>query len=172
MLSRASALGAVAALGALGPLALRPAPAAEKTDPGDVKLLAGALALELAAIKAYTDMSAANLSAPVATVIAQFSADHAAHRDALTGLVQQSGQTPAADLATLTIAQPQTVDLRAPNRVVLLGRNPSVQKPRSRENCGLDPRRRRDACRIAGRGAPAKPRLPRRFSRLTISQAT
>lgn len=102
-ISRARALGAVAALGTIGSFALLPARAAEHADPGDLKLLEGALELELAAIKAYGDAAAANLSAPVAATLAQFSNDHAAHRDALTALVQQAGQTPGTDATTLSI---------------------------------------------------------------------
>lgn len=108
VISRVSALGAVAALGTVGPLALLPALSAERADPGDVKLLEGALELELAAIKAYGDAAAGNLSAPVAATLMQFSNDHSAHRDALLALVQQAGQTPGTDAATVpAVVQPQ-----------------------------------------------------------------
>jgi rubrerythrin len=108
MLSRANALGAVTALGLLGPLGIRVAAAAEHPDAGDMKLLDGAISLERAAIKAYADASAANLlSAPVAAVLTQFSNDHTAQRDALVLIMQESGATPGTDTTVLTLTPPQ-----------------------------------------------------------------
>jgi hypothetical protein len=109
MLSRANALGAFTALGLLGPIGLRVAAAADRADPGDMKLLDGAISLERAAIKAYADATAANiLSAPVAAVLAQFSNDHAAQRDALAQIMQESGVTPGTDTTVLTLNPPRT----------------------------------------------------------------
>ncbi len=110
VISRASALGAVAALGTVGPLALLPARSADRADPGDVKLLEGALALELAAIAAYAAAATANLSPPVAAVLTQFSDDHSAHRDAVAALVQQAGQTPVSEPAPLPDVAPPHVE--------------------------------------------------------------
>jgi rubrerythrin len=108
MLSRANALGAVTALGLLGPIELRVAAAADHLDANDMKLLDGAIALERAAIKAYADATASNLlSAPVAAVLTQFSNDHAAQRDALTSIMQESGATPGSDTTVLTLNPPQ-----------------------------------------------------------------
>jgi rubrerythrin len=108
MLSRANALGAVTALGLFGPIGLRVAAAADRLDAGDMKLLDGAISLERAAIKAYEDATAANLlSAPVASVLAQFSNDHAAQRDALVLIMQQSGSTPGTDTTALSLNAPR-----------------------------------------------------------------
>jgi rubrerythrin len=106
MISRAGALGAVTALGMLGPIAIGAASAAG-ADAGDMKLLEGAVELERAAIQAYT-ASASLLSPPVAAVATQFSADHNAQLAALTQLMQQNNATVGTDTATLTINPPKT----------------------------------------------------------------
>jgi len=102
LISRLRALGALTAIGAVAAVRSSAAGAASRADADDVKLLNTAIGLELAAIKMYADAVTANLLTPVvANVTNQFSADHAAHRDALTAQVQQGGQTPTSDPAPL-----------------------------------------------------------------------
>ena len=101
---RARAVAALAALGIAAPLGARSAGAAERVDAGDVGLLNAAMGLERAAIKIYADAVTANLlSAAVAGVTNQFSADHAAHLSALVALVQQAGQTPSNDTTAVAV---------------------------------------------------------------------
>jgi hypothetical protein len=105
--SRASALGAAGALTLAAPLlGLRLSNAASKTDPNDLKLLAGALALERAEIKAYDDALATNLlSPPVRSVLQSFAADHGAHRDTLIAALAKAGVTASSDVAPLTLPE-------------------------------------------------------------------
>ncbi len=100
--TRAQALGAVAALGLAAPLLTRCAFAADKVDPNDLKSLGTELALERAAIKAYTDAAALNVLSPsVLAVLSGFLADHNAHRDAIVAAFTAGGQTPSDDVAPL-----------------------------------------------------------------------
>ena len=102
MVSRSHAIGALAAAGASLVLAPAVALAAAHADSGDLTLLNTAISLELAAIKMYADAVTANLLTPVvANVTNQFSADHAAHRDALIAQVQQGGGMPSTTPAPL-----------------------------------------------------------------------
>ncbi len=92
--SRAHALGAAGllAVASLG----RPASAADRADPNDVKALDVSLGYERAAIKAYADAVASNvLSVPVSGVLARFGNEHASARDAIVAAFAQLGQTPA-----------------------------------------------------------------------------
>src|SRR5580704_4228088 len=96
IVTRAKMLGATSALVLVGPTLLTQfLLAAEKADPGDIKLLNTAIALERAGIKAYTDAAATKLLSPaVLGVATQFMNDHIAHRDALIAAVKQSGGNP------------------------------------------------------------------------------
>ena len=109
ILSRARALGAIAAFGSAMPLALRAGVAAPKADPNDVRLLAAAAALERAAVKVYTDALATNaLSAGPATVVNRFLTDHAAHRDTLVTALQAANAAPSSDVAPLDVPSLRT----------------------------------------------------------------
>jgi bacterioferritin (cytochrome b1) len=102
LVSRSHAIGALAAAGVTLALAPAVALAAGRADSGDLTLLQSAISYELAAIKMYADAVSANLLTPVvANVTNQFSADHAAHRDALIAQVQQGGGTPSTTPAPL-----------------------------------------------------------------------
>ncbi|MGP6157467.1 MAG: DUF4439 domain-containing protein [Vulcanimicrobiaceae bacterium] len=107
-LSRARVLGSAGALTLAAPLlAPRLALAAPKTDPNDLKLLAAALALERAEIKAYGNAIATNglLSAPVSAVLTSFVADHSAHRDTLIAELAKAGVPATDDVAPLTLPE-------------------------------------------------------------------
>jgi hypothetical protein len=103
MVTRAKALGAASAVALVGPaLMTKFLMAAENMDPGDVKILNVAIALERAGIKAYADAAATGLlSAPVLDVAKGFMADHTAHRDALIAAVKAGGGTPTDDTTHL-----------------------------------------------------------------------
>ena len=108
-LSRAHALGALAALGLAAPLISNCTLAADKIDPADLKTLGSALALERAALDAYGKaVDSKALSAPVLAVVNLFVADHTAHRDALIAAITAGGQTPGTDLAPLDTPTLQT----------------------------------------------------------------
>ncbi len=92
--TRAQALGAVGALSFAAPLLTRCAFAADRIDQGDLKSLGSELALERAAIKAYSDAAALNITSPaVLAVLNSFLTDHNAHRDAIIAAFTGSGQT-------------------------------------------------------------------------------
>jgi len=109
-LSRARALGALAAIAAAAPLAVDAAKSATREDPADVKLLNGLLDTANAGVALYNGAITANVLSPaVAVTIAQFAGDHAAHRDALIALISSSGGQPvssAAAAAAPTAAAP------------------------------------------------------------------
>jgi rubrerythrin len=103
IVTRARMLGATSALVLVGPSLLGSfLLAAEKADPGDLKLLNAGIALERAGIKAYSDAAATKLLSPgVLAVATQFMNDHIAHRDALIAAVKQGGGTPTDDTTVL-----------------------------------------------------------------------
>lgn len=103
-LSRAALLGAGSAIALVGlPLVADFVEAAERADVADVSTLNAAIALELAAIKAYQDALGTGLLTPsVAAIAARFTADHAAHRDALAAAVTAAGYKPSEATAWLT----------------------------------------------------------------------
>ena len=75
---------------------------AAAATPLDVELLNGAIALENAGIKAYTDAFSLNLlSAPVLAIAKGFRADHQAHAGALAAAVKAAGGTPSTATAKL-----------------------------------------------------------------------
>jgi rubrerythrin len=99
-LSRARALGALAAIAAAAPLAVDAAKSATREDPADVKLLNGLLDTANAGVALYNGAITANVLSPaVAVTIAQFAGDHAAHRDALIALISSSGGQPVSSAA-------------------------------------------------------------------------
>ncbi len=108
-LSRAQTLGtACAAALALG-FARTGVAAPSKIDGDDAKALATELALERAAVKAYTDAAAGKiLTPPVLAVFNRFLADHTAHRDALVAALTAAGTTPTEDVAPLTVPDMKT----------------------------------------------------------------
>lgn len=76
---------------------------AEDATPNDVELLNGAIELENAGIKAYSDAFALNLLSPPVLAIAKgFRADHLAHAAALAEAVKAAGGTPSSATAQLT----------------------------------------------------------------------
>lgn len=78
---------------------------AEKCTPHDIKLMNGAIELENAGIKAYSDAFSLNLlSAPVLEVAKRFQSDHRAHAAALSAAVKAGGGT--ATTETLKIEYP------------------------------------------------------------------
>ncbi len=100
--TRARALAAAGALGLAAPLLNQCAFAADKVDADDVKSIATELALERAAVKAYTDSAALGVvSPPVLAVLNGFLADHTAHRDALIAALTAAGQQVPQDPAPL-----------------------------------------------------------------------
>ena len=75
---------------------------AEAATPSDIGLLNGAIELEYAGIKAYTDAFSLNLlSGPVLEIAKGFRADHQAHAAALAAAVRASGGTPTTKTAKL-----------------------------------------------------------------------
>jgi rubrerythrin len=75
---------------------------AEAATPGDIALLNGAIELEHAGIKAYTDAFALNLLSPAVLEIARgFRSDHQAHAAALAAAVRAAGGTPSTATAKL-----------------------------------------------------------------------
>ncbi len=96
IVTRARVLGASCALALGGPSLLnRIALAGRKPDAGDVKSLNSAIALERAAITAYTAAAALNFLSPqVLSVTKAFSADHTAHLNALVAAMKQIGAAP------------------------------------------------------------------------------
>jgi len=100
--TRAQALGAAAALGLAAPLLTNCTLAAGGIDAGDVTSLGSELALERAAVKAYTDAAATGIvSASVLAVLNGFLADHTAHRDALIAAFTNAGRQAPEDVAPL-----------------------------------------------------------------------
>ncbi len=68
---------------------------AEAATPSDVELLNGAIELEHAGIKAYTDAFSLNiLSGPVLEIAKSFRSDHESHAAALAAAVRAAGGTP------------------------------------------------------------------------------
>jgi rubrerythrin len=106
IVTRAKMLGATSALALVGPTLLSNfliAAAADKMDPGDVKLLNTAIGLERAGIKAYSDAAGTKLLSPAVLAVAtQFMNDHIAHRDALIAAVKQAGATPTDETLQIT----------------------------------------------------------------------
>lgn len=93
-ISRAELLGVAGAvmLAAGGECAV--AQAAQRGDPADVKTLNAAIAVELAAIAAYTSVAATSLLSPtVSSVLNSFLTDHRAHLETLGAVVTQAGGT-------------------------------------------------------------------------------
>lgn len=75
---------------------------AEAASPGDIELLNGAIELEHAGIKAYSDAFSLNLlSPPVLAIARSFKADHEAHAGALAAAVKAAGGTPTTATAKL-----------------------------------------------------------------------
>ncbi len=103
-ISRAALLGAGSAIALVGlPLVADFVEAAERADAGDVATLNAAIALELAAIKAYQDALGSGLLTPaVAAIASRFTGDHAAHHEALAAAVTAAGYTPSEATAWLT----------------------------------------------------------------------
>lgn len=102
-LSRKKLLAAAVAAGLFGPTLigsmLKEAGAA---TPDDIELLNGAIELEHAGIKAYTDAFALNLlSPPVLEIAKGFRSDHQAHAAALAAAVKAAGGTPSTATAKL-----------------------------------------------------------------------
>jgi len=78
---------------------------AEATNPADIKLMNGAIELENAGIKAYTDAFELNLlSPPVLEIAKSFRSDHIKHAAALAVAVKAGGGTPTTE--TLKIEYP------------------------------------------------------------------
>ncbi len=101
-LTRAQALGAAGALGLTAPLLTHCTLAAGAIDAGDATSLGSELALERAAVKAYTDAAASGIVSPsVLAVLNSFLADHTAHRDALIAALTTAGRQAPEDVATL-----------------------------------------------------------------------
>lgn len=102
-LTRTQLLTGGTALGVFGPtLVLSLLEEAKAAGPEDIVLLNGAIELEKAGIKAYTDAFALNLlSADVLEVAKGFRADHQAHAAALTAAVKSAGGTPTTATAKL-----------------------------------------------------------------------
>jgi rubrerythrin len=111
-LSRAALFGASSAIALVGmPLMAGFVEAAEHADAADVSTLNAAIALELAAIKAYQDALGTGLLTPsVAAIASRFTADHGAHRDALAAAVTAAGARPAEATAWLTYPPLNTQD--------------------------------------------------------------
>jgi len=75
---------------------------AAAATPADVELLNGAIELENAGIKAYTDAFSLKLLSPPVLAVAQgFKADHQAHAAALASAVRSAGGTPTTATAKL-----------------------------------------------------------------------
>lgn len=75
---------------------------AAAATPDDVELLNGAIALENAGIKAYTDAFSLKLLSPPVLAVAQgFRADHQSHAAALAAAVKSAGGTPTTETAKL-----------------------------------------------------------------------
>lgn len=102
-LTRSALLGAGSAIALVGlPLLGSFVDAAQSAAPEDLATLDAAIELERAGIKAYADAAATGLlSAPVLKIASGFSADHAAHRDALIAAVVAGGGTPSTATAKL-----------------------------------------------------------------------
>jgi Ferritin-like domain len=102
-LSRSKLLAGGAALGVFGPtLVGAMLQEAQAATPSDIQLLNGAIELENAGIKAYTDAFSLNLLSPPVLAIAKgFRSDHQAHAAALTAAVKAAGGTPTTATAKL-----------------------------------------------------------------------
>jgi rubrerythrin len=75
---------------------------AEAASAADIELLNGAIELENAGIKAYTDAFALNLLSPSVLAVAKgFRTDHQAHAGALAAAVKAAGGTPTTATAKL-----------------------------------------------------------------------
>lgn len=75
---------------------------AEAATPNDIEVLNGAIEVENAGIKAYTDAFALNLlPAPVLEIAKGFRADHQAHAAALAAAVRSAGGTPTTSMVKL-----------------------------------------------------------------------
>ncbi|MDQ2857444.1 MAG: ferritin-like domain-containing protein [Candidatus Eremiobacteraeota bacterium] len=99
-ISRAEVLGVAGALMLAAGGGCAVARAAQKGDPADIKALNAAVAVELAAIAAYTSVIATKLPAPaVLTVLNSFLADHRAHLETLSTAVTVAGGTPTTEAA-------------------------------------------------------------------------
>lgn len=73
-----------------------------KATPSDIELINGAIELENAGIKAYSDAFELNLlSAPVLEIAKGFRADHQAHAGALAAAVRAAGETPTEETAKI-----------------------------------------------------------------------
>jgi rubrerythrin len=100
--SRTEILTGGMALAAVPALIAATASVAGAASSDDVALLNGAIELEYAGIKAYSDAAKLNLlSPPVLTVAKGFMADHQAHAAALSSAVKDAGGTPATTAAKL-----------------------------------------------------------------------
>ena len=102
-ISRTQLLAGGTALAVLGPaLVSSMVKEAEAASPADIELLNGAIELENAGIKAYTDAFALNLLSPSVLAVAKgFRADHQAHAAALAAAVKAAGGTPTTATAKL-----------------------------------------------------------------------
>jgi rubrerythrin len=100
--SRTKLLTGSAALVAAPALIIASASAAGAASADDIAALNGAIALELAGIKAYTDAAKLNLlTPPVLAVAKSFIGDHQAHVSALSAAVKDVGGTPTTTPAKL-----------------------------------------------------------------------
>lgn len=102
-LSRSKLLTAGATVAVFGPtLVGAMLKEAQAATPSDVQLLNGAIELENAGIKAYTDAFSLNLLSPPVLAIAEgFRSDHQAHAAALAAAVKASGGTPTTETAKI-----------------------------------------------------------------------
>jgi rubrerythrin len=102
-LSRTQLLTGGAALAVFGPALISSmVKEAEAASPADIDLLNGAIEIENAGIKAYTDAFSLNLLSPPVLAVAQgFRADHQAHAAALAAAVRSAGGTPTTKTAKL-----------------------------------------------------------------------
>jgi rubrerythrin len=96
-LTRTKLIAGGAALAVFGPsLVSSLMKEAAAATPSDVELLNGAIGLENAGIKAYSDAFGLNLLSPAVAAVARgFKADHEAHAAALAAAVKAAGGTPS-----------------------------------------------------------------------------
>jgi hypothetical protein len=101
--SRTKLLSTGTALAVFGPVLMGTMiRAAEAATPDDIALFNGAIPLENAAVKAYSDAAGLNLLSPPVLAIAKgFMGDHKAHADALSAAVKAAGGTPATTTAQI-----------------------------------------------------------------------
>lgn len=96
-ISRKTLLAAAVAAGLFAPALMSSlVTEAAAATPADIELLNGAIELEHAGIKAYTDAFTLNLlSPPVLEIAKSFRSDHQAHAAALAAAVRAAGGTPS-----------------------------------------------------------------------------